>query len=75
MIGQEMSVSQVLEAVLQDRIFYEDSGGGVTFSGGEPLAQPAFLRNLLEASREHGLHTAVDTCGLARRRTCWLLRL
>jgi pyruvate formate lyase activating enzyme len=66
-IGQEVDVDQVLEAVLQDQLFYEDSGGGVTFSGGEPLSQPQFLRGLLDACRERGLHTAVDTCGLARR--------
>jgi len=47
----------------QDRIFYEESAGGVTFSGGEPLMQPQFLRALLEACRAHGLHAAVDTCG------------
>jgi pyruvate formate lyase activating enzyme len=49
--------------VLADRIFYEDSGGGMTVSGGEPLAQPKFLRALLAAARRHGLHTAVDTSG------------
>ena len=65
-VGQELSVSQVLETVLQDQIFYEESGGGVTFSGGEPLSQPGFLRSLLEACRGHGVHTTVDTCGLAR---------
>jgi len=64
-IGQEVSASQVLETVLQDQIFYEESGGGVTFSGGEPLSQPEFLRSLLAACRGRGLHTAVDTCGLA----------
>jgi pyruvate formate lyase activating enzyme len=65
-VGQELSVSQVLETVLQDQIFYEESGGGVTFSGGEPLSQPGFLRSLLEACRGRGVHTTVDTCGLAR---------
>ena len=65
-VGEELSVSQVLQSVLQDWIFYEESGGGVTFSGGEPLSQPAFLRGLLEACRRRGLHTAVDTCGLAQ---------
>ncbi len=63
--GQELSVGQVLEAVLQDQIFYEESGGGVTFSGGEPLSQPDFLQSLLEACRARSVHTAVDTCGLA----------
>jgi pyruvate formate lyase activating enzyme len=65
-VGQELSVSQVLKSVLQDRMFYEESGGGVTFSGGEPLSQPAFLHDLLEVCRRHGLHTVVDTCGLAQ---------
>jgi pyruvate formate lyase activating enzyme len=53
--------------VLRDRIFFQESGGGVTFSGGEPLAQLEFLRALLEAARGAGLHTAVDTCGFAPR--------
>jgi pyruvate formate lyase activating enzyme len=60
-----MTVSQVLDAVWQDRIFYDESGGGVTFSGGEPLAQIEFLLACLGACRGRGLHTAVDTCGLA----------
>ena len=63
MVGRSMTVAEVMDEVLQDRVFYEDSGGGVTFSGGEPLMQPAFVRALLEASRAHGLHTAIDTCG------------
>jgi len=54
-----------MEAVLQDRVFYEESGGGVTFSGGEPLTQPAFLKGLLAACRGEGLKTALDTCGFA----------
>ncbi len=66
-VGREMNVRQVLEEVLKDRVFYEASGGGVTFSGGEPLAQPEFLRELLVACRAEGLHTAVDTCGMAAR--------
>jgi len=67
MVGRRMTVDEVLAAVLKDRIFYDDSGGGVTFSGGEPLGQPAFLVELLEACRRQGLHTAVDTCGYAPR--------
>ncbi len=51
----------------RDRPFFESSGGGVTFSGGEPLSQPEFLASCLRACRERGLHTAVDTCGLAPR--------
>ena len=66
MIGREMSVAEVLHHIMADQTFYEGSGGGVTFSGGEPLSQPEFLRSALEACRAQGLHTAVDTCGLAR---------
>jgi pyruvate formate lyase activating enzyme len=64
-IGERKTVAEVMATVLQDRVFYEDSGGGVTFSGGEPLTQPAFLKALLEACRGEGLRTAVDTCGFA----------
>lgn len=64
-IGREMTAAQVLDQVLKDRPFFEESGGGVTFSGGEPLAQPDFLEALLAACRAEELHTAVDTCGLA----------
>jgi pyruvate formate lyase activating enzyme len=65
-IGVELSVGRVVESVLRDQVFYEESGGGVTFSGGEPWSQPDFLRALLKACGSRGLHTAVDTCGLAR---------
>lgn len=67
MAGREMSVAEVLREVLADRIFYDQSGGGVTFSGGEPLSQFPFLKCALEACREQGVHTAVDTCGHAPR--------
>lgn len=63
--GTEMSVGEVMEIVTRDLLFYEESGGGVTFSGGEPFAQPAFLRALLVAAKREGLSTAVDTCGFA----------
>jgi len=63
--GLEMTVPEVIAEVLKDRIFFEESGGGVTFSGGEPLWQPEFLRQLLRACRGQGIHTAVDTSGLA----------
>jgi len=65
--GREMDVDEVLAEVLRDRVFYEESGGGVTFSGGEPLLQHAFLHETLAGSRAHGLHTAVDTSGYAPR--------
>jgi pyruvate formate lyase activating enzyme len=65
--GPETTADEVMDEVRRDRVFYEESGGGVTFSGGEPLAQPEFLRALLEASRDAGIRTAVDTCGFAPR--------
>jgi pyruvate formate lyase activating enzyme len=66
-VGRELSVTEVMHQILADQTFYESSGGGVTFSGGEPLSQPDFLQATLETCRARGLHTAVDTCGLARR--------
>jgi pyruvate formate lyase activating enzyme len=71
--GRETTVAERMAEVLKDRVFYEESGGGVTFSGGEPLAQLPFLTALLEACCAEGLHTAVDTCGFAAQEA--LLRL
>ena len=64
-VGIRMSVDEVLDGIMKDRIFYDDSKGGVTFSGGEPLMQPRFLAALLEECRLKGIHTAIDTCGYA----------
>jgi pyruvate formate lyase activating enzyme len=63
--GRQVSVAEVMAEIEKDRIFYEQSWGGVTFSGGEPLAQPDFLAELLAACRKKGFHTTVDTCGYA----------
>jgi pyruvate formate lyase activating enzyme len=60
-----MTVEEVMAEIIDDGVFYDESTGGVTFSGGEPLTQPAFLRELLEACRGHGFRTAIDTCGFA----------
>ena len=65
-VGRRITVAQVVEEVLKDRIFYDESGGGVSFSGGEPLTQPDFLTALAEACHAHEIHTAVDTCGFGR---------
>jgi len=67
--GREWAVDELLHEVLRDRLVYDTSGGGVTFSGGEPLAQAPFLLACLGACRRAGLRTAVDTCGLAPRET------
>ena len=64
-LGKEVTAAEVIEEVLRDKVFYTTSGGGVTFSGGEPLSQPDFLFELLKLSKEAGLHTAVDTSGFA----------
>jgi len=67
LVGRETTVQELLAEVLRDNGFYDDSEGGVTFSGGEPLSQPDFLGAMLQACRKRGLHTAVDTCGFAPR--------
>ena len=64
-IGREMTVDDVMAEVGRDVAFYDESGGGVTFSGGEPLAQPEFTLALLRACRAREIHTALDTCGFA----------
>lgn len=64
-VGREMSPAEVFRRVASDLPFYRHSGGGVTFSGGEPLAQPAFLGECLRLCREGGVHTAVSTAGHA----------
>jgi pyruvate formate lyase activating enzyme len=65
MAGRSVSVEEVMNELAKDAVFYQGSGGGVTFSGGEPLAQIGFLRELLLAAKENGWHTGVDTCGQA----------
>lgn len=65
LLGKTQSVAEVLVSVERDRIFYDQSGGGVTFSGGEPLAQPHFLRECLLECRARGIHTVLDTSGCA----------
>lgn len=65
--GQNVDSEYVTEQVLKDRVFYENSGGGVTISGGEPLYQPEFLTEVLKKIKSHNLHTAIETCGFAKR--------
>lgn len=62
-IGREATVSEVMKEVIKDLVFFEESNGGVTFSGGEPLMQPDFLLSLLNKSKESNLHTTLDTAG------------
>ena len=67
--GRDWSVDELVDELERDRVFFDTSGGGVTFSGGEPLAQAGFLSDCLRECRRRGLHTTVDTCGLAPRET------
>lgn len=62
-VGYEMTVDEVIEEVLKDKAFYDNSGGGLTLSGGEPLYQSAFCLELLKKAKENGLHVCVETCG------------
>jgi pyruvate formate lyase activating enzyme len=64
-VGRRVAVSDLLTEIERDLIFYDESGGGVTLSGGEPLMQPGFLLALLQACQSHEIHTALDTCGYA----------
>ena len=62
--GKVWSVDETMDKILQDKMFYEISSGGVTFSGGECMLQIDFLEALLKRCRQEGIHTAVDTAGL-----------
>jgi pyruvate formate lyase activating enzyme len=67
MAGRRIGVAEALQEIERDVLFFEESGGGVTISGGEPLSQPAFAEALLAACRAHRIHTALDTSGFAPR--------
>lgn len=61
--GKEYTVDEVMKEVLKDRVFYKNSKGGVTLSGGEPLIYASFVEELLMKLKKENIHTAVDTCG------------
>ncbi len=65
--GEVLEIDSVMDTLIRDRHFYEESGGGITFSGGEPMMQPEALIELLSACKQKGLHTTVDTSGFANR--------
>lgn len=67
-IGRSMSVDEIMAEVVRDRAYYDRTGGGMTLSGGEPLAQPIFAIALLQAAKAAGIHTCVDTSGQAASR-------
>lgn len=61
--GEKMTSEEVFDKVRRDKMFYDQSGGGVTVSGGEPLCHPGFVRELFESCRNEGINTCVETCG------------
>jgi pyruvate formate lyase activating enzyme len=63
MAGRVVGVSEVMAEIEKDTVFYDESDGGVTFSGGEPFMQSGFLQTLLEACGQRKIRTAVETCG------------
>lgn len=63
--GREASVEEILAEVEKDAVFYRNSGGGMTVSGGEPMLQFDFVLELLREAKKRGLHTAMETCGYA----------
>lgn len=65
--GKEISTKEVMHTVLRDKPFYDNSGGGLTISGGEPLFQYDFTLSLLKLSQKHGIHTAIETSGFTRK--------
>lgn len=65
--GKDMTVEEVIEEVLKDKLFLTTSGGGMTISGGEALAHADFSAALFQATHENGLHTAIETCSFASR--------
>lgn len=65
MVGRKVAAGELVREAGRDRPFFQESGGGVTFSGGEPLMQPEFLLECLRLCREQRLSAAVDTCGYA----------
>ena len=64
-VGTDITSDEVITEVLKDRVFYRNSGGGITLTGGEPMAQFEFTRELLTKAKENGLHSCIETCGYA----------
>ena len=64
-VGYEIYVDEVMKIIKKDKVFYDESGGGVTFSGGEPTVQTNFLLEILKECKKSKIHTTVDTCGEA----------
>jgi pyruvate formate lyase activating enzyme len=68
-VGQEYNIKDLLEIVLKDKTFYKNSGGGVTFSGGEPLYHIDYMKNLVKKLKKEDIHMCIETCGYYNRDT------
>ncbi|MGQ9618275.1 MAG: glycyl-radical enzyme activating protein [Candidatus Aminicenantia bacterium] len=64
--GKEVCIDEVMNEIKKDSVFYDQSGGGVTFSGGEPFYQYDFLISILKECKKEGIHTAIETCGFSK---------
>ncbi|MFC1527282.1 glycyl-radical enzyme activating protein [Candidatus Neomarinimicrobiota bacterium] len=64
-VGYEITVDEVMNIIKKDKVFYDESNGGATFSGGEPTVQTNFLLEILMECKKANIHTTVDTCGEA----------
>ena len=64
-VGKPMNAEEIVQAVLRDKAFYDNSGGGMTLSGGEPLLTPDITLEVLRLAKEKGLHNCIETCGYA----------
>ena len=64
-VGRKVSADEVVKEVLRDKVFFDRSGGGITLSGGEPLAQPRFASHIMEKCKEAGINVCVETSGYA----------
>jgi pyruvate formate lyase activating enzyme len=69
LVGKQMSAEEIIDEVEKDRLFYDNSGGGMTLSGGEPTAHPDFSVQLLKEAKKRGLHTCIDTNGFSDWKT------
>jgi pyruvate formate lyase activating enzyme len=65
LVGRRMTVEEVMAEALKDQVFFDESQGGITLSGGEPLFQPEFTEALLASCKSRRIHTVLDTCGFA----------
>jgi pyruvate formate lyase activating enzyme len=64
--GEVKTISEIMDVVLEDKMFYDVSGGGMTLGGGECTAQPEACKALLQAAKQNGINTAIETCGYTK---------